>query len=65
MEVAHCKAVAFAGLCMSFAIKDWRFVAQSLAVRGSAAFGSVDGSGVVSRPLYLTRVAARVIDFSL
>jgi len=25
MEVAHCKAVAFAGLCMSLPIKIWRF----------------------------------------
>jgi hypothetical protein len=25
MEVAHCKAVVFAGLCMSLPIKDWRF----------------------------------------
>ena len=65
MEVPVGKGLAFAGLCISLPIKVRRLVAQSLAVRGSAAFGSVGGSGVASCPLYLTRVTARVIDFSL
>ena len=65
MEMAVGKGLALAGLRIPLPIKDRRFVAQSLAVRGSAAFRSVDGSGVAPCPLYLTRVAARLIDFSL
>ncbi len=65
MEVAHFNVVALAGLCIPLPIKVRRFVAQSLAVRGYAAFGSVDGFGVASCLSYLARVAARAIDFSL
>jgi len=53
MGVTVCKWLAIAGLCMSLPIKAQRFQVV------------FDGLGVASCPLYLTRVAARVIEFSL
>jgi hypothetical protein len=51
MEVAHCKAVALAGLCMSFAIKDWRF------------WGVLGGFKVPLSLSYIARMSVRVIEF--
>jgi len=53
MEVVHFKGVALAGLCMSFAIKDWRF------------WGVLGGFDVSFSLSYGARIIVRVIEFSL
>jgi len=53
MEVAHCKAVALAGLCMSLPIKDWRFR------------GVFNSFRVALGLLYGARIVVRVMEFSL
>ncbi|HEV2314811.1 MAG TPA: hypothetical protein VGR94_05860 [Candidatus Acidoferrales bacterium] len=53
MEVAHCKAVAFAGLCISLPIKVWRFR------------GVFDGFEVPLSLLHGARIIVRVMEFSL
>src|SRR6185437_55676 len=51
MEVVHFKGVALAGLCMSFAIKDWRF------------WGVLGGFKVPLSLSYIARMSVRVIEF--
>ena len=53
MEVAHCKAVAFAGLCISLPIKTWRFRGVLGRFRGLLSL------------LYNGRIIVRVMEFSL
>jgi len=53
MEVAHCKAVALAGLCMSLPIKDWRFR------------GVFNSFRVALGLLYGARIVVSVMEFSL
>ncbi|HEV2224703.1 MAG TPA: hypothetical protein VGR84_17055 [Candidatus Acidoferrales bacterium] len=56
MEVAHFKAVVFAGLCISFAVKDWRF--RGVFGGFEVPFGLLYGARVV------VRIVVRVMEFS-
>ncbi|HEV2313949.1 MAG TPA: hypothetical protein VGR94_01480 [Candidatus Acidoferrales bacterium] len=53
MEAAHFKAVVLAGLCISFAVKVWRF------------WGVLGGFEVLFSLLPGARIVVRIIEFSL